>query len=189
MPPKIAIIGGGSYNWAPTIINDVLLTEGLRGSHIVLEDIQSEPLETVRKLGEKMIADKESDCALSSTTDEAEALDGADFVAESFTDLSPVVGGVADPQTGRFQDDDQVLVADRGGIVGDGRGLGRGRDELGTAVDDGEAAVDVVEHHEGGRLEAFVDDGVLDEQAVLAEPRRHFAGEHEVGAEEAGLAH
>ena len=80
MPAKIAIIGGGSYNWAPTIINDVLLTEGLRGSHIVLEDIQPEPLDVVRKLGEKMIADKESDCTLSSTTDEAEALDGADFV-------------------------------------------------------------------------------------------------------------
>jgi len=26
MPPRIAIIGGGSYNWAPTIINDILLT-------------------------------------------------------------------------------------------------------------------------------------------------------------------
>lgn len=80
MPAKIAIIGGGSYNWAPTIINDVLLTEGLSGCHIALEDLAPEPLEVVRKLGEKMIADKKSDCTLTSTTDEAEALEGADFV-------------------------------------------------------------------------------------------------------------
>jgi len=85
MPPKIAVIGGGSYNWAPTIINDVLLTEGLEGSHIVLEDIAPEPLEVIHKLGEKIIADKKSDCTLSSTTDEAEALEGADFVITSIS--------------------------------------------------------------------------------------------------------
>ena len=85
MPPKIAIIGGGSYNWAPTIINDVLLTDGLQGSHIVLEDIAPEPLEIIHKLGEKIIADKKSDCTLSSTTEEAEALDGADFVITSIS--------------------------------------------------------------------------------------------------------
>ena len=43
-PLKIVVIGGGSYNWAPTIINDVLLTPGLDGCHIVLEDIAAEPL-------------------------------------------------------------------------------------------------------------------------------------------------
>ncbi len=80
MPPRIAIIGGGSYNWAPTIINDILLTPGLRGSHIVLEDISPEPLKTIWALGEEMIAAKKSDCTLTSTTDEAEALEGADFV-------------------------------------------------------------------------------------------------------------
>lgn len=80
MPPKMVIIGGGSYNWAPTIINDILVTPGLRGSHIVLEDISPEPLKATHALGEKMIADKKSDCTLTSTTDEAEALEGADFV-------------------------------------------------------------------------------------------------------------
>ncbi len=80
MQPKIAIIGGGSYNWAPTLINDILLTPGLSGCHIALEDIAPEPLEVIRKLGEKMVADKKSDCVISSTTDEAEALEGADFV-------------------------------------------------------------------------------------------------------------
>lgn len=85
MPPKITMIGGGSYNWAPTIINDVLLTDSLKGSHIVLEDLNEEPLETLKKLGEKMIADKGSDCTLGTTTDEAEALEGADFVIVSIS--------------------------------------------------------------------------------------------------------
>ncbi|UCD57877.1 MAG: hypothetical protein JSV16_01840 [Candidatus Hydrogenedentota bacterium] len=80
VPPKIAIIGGGSYNWAPTIVSDILFTPGLDGSHIVLEDIAPEPLGVIHSLAEKMIADKESNCTLSSTTDEAQALEAADFV-------------------------------------------------------------------------------------------------------------
>ncbi len=79
-PLKIAIIGGGSYNWTPTIINDILLTPGLEGSRIVLEDIAPAPLAIIHRLGQKMVADKKSNCTLSSTTNEAEALDGADFV-------------------------------------------------------------------------------------------------------------
>ena len=80
MTLKIAIIGGGSYNWAPTIINDILLTPGLEGCNIVLEDIAPEPLAVIQVLGDKMISAKASHCTLSSITDEAEALEGADFV-------------------------------------------------------------------------------------------------------------
>lgn len=79
-PPKITIIGGGSYNWTPTIINDILLTPGLDGSRIVLEDIAPAPLATIHRLGQKMVEEKRSNCTLSSTTSEAEALKDADFV-------------------------------------------------------------------------------------------------------------
>ncbi|MBI4831281.1 MAG: hypothetical protein HY801_06940 [Candidatus Lindowbacteria bacterium] len=80
MPPKIVIIGGGSYNWAPTLISDILLTPALDGCHIVLEDLAPEPLKATYSLGQKMIAEKKSDCTLNTTIDEKEALDGADFV-------------------------------------------------------------------------------------------------------------
>jgi alpha-galactosidase len=80
MPPRITVIGGGSYNWAPTIVNDILLTPELAGSHIVLEDLSAEPLAAIHKIAEMMIAEKKSDCAVHTTTDEAEALEGADFV-------------------------------------------------------------------------------------------------------------
>jgi len=85
MAPKIAVIGGGSYNWAPTIINDVLLTPGLSGCHIMLEDIVEQPVREIHRLGEKMLADKKSDCTLSWTTDESEALENADFVIVSIS--------------------------------------------------------------------------------------------------------
>jgi alpha-galactosidase len=80
MPPKIAVIGGGSCNWAPTIINDILHTPALDECHIVLEDLALEPLKVIHSLGQKMIAENKSNCKLKATTDEAEALDGADFV-------------------------------------------------------------------------------------------------------------
>jgi alpha-galactosidase len=80
MPFKIVIIGGGSYNWAPTIINDIVLTSALDGSRIVLEDIAAEPLKALHSLGLKMVSERNSGCTIHWTTDEAEALEGADFV-------------------------------------------------------------------------------------------------------------
>ena len=37
--PKIAFVGGGSYQWGPKIIVDVALNEALRGDRLVLHDI------------------------------------------------------------------------------------------------------------------------------------------------------
>lgn len=80
MPSKIVIIGGGSYNWAPTLMNDIMLTPSLEGSRIVLEDLDPKPLKVLHSLGQKMAAEKKSGCTIHSTTDEAEALADADFV-------------------------------------------------------------------------------------------------------------
>ena len=43
--PRIAFVGGGSYQWGPKIIQDVALTEELRGGSLVLHDINGEALE------------------------------------------------------------------------------------------------------------------------------------------------
>jgi alpha-galactosidase/6-phospho-beta-glucosidase family protein len=37
--PKIAVVGGGSYQWGTKIIQDVALNEDLRGSVLTLHDI------------------------------------------------------------------------------------------------------------------------------------------------------
>lgn len=37
--PRIVLIGGGSYAWTPTIVRDIVVTQDLEGSTIVLHDI------------------------------------------------------------------------------------------------------------------------------------------------------
>jgi alpha-galactosidase/6-phospho-beta-glucosidase family protein len=43
--PRIAFVGGGSYQWGPKIIQDVALTEELRGGSLILHDINGKALE------------------------------------------------------------------------------------------------------------------------------------------------
>ena len=38
---KIVIVGGGSFQWVPTLTTDLVLTPSLRGAEIVLQDIDA----------------------------------------------------------------------------------------------------------------------------------------------------
>ncbi|MGH3147426.1 MAG: hypothetical protein ACRDTR_16645, partial [Rubrobacter sp.] len=78
--PKIAVIGGGSYQWGTKIIQDVALNQNLRGSTLTLHDLDAEALDDLYRWGEKMTGLAGADLALGRTSDLAEALDGADFV-------------------------------------------------------------------------------------------------------------
>jgi len=77
---QVTIIGGGSYQWSPKLITDLLGTPSLAGMHLVLEDIDPAPLEKMEAIAR--IADDKlgSKVTVSSTTDQRRALDGADFV-------------------------------------------------------------------------------------------------------------
>jgi len=77
---QVTIIGGGSYQWAPTLIVDLLRTESLRPLKLVLEDIDPAPLPTMEAFT-KLAADKLGTTVdVTTTTDQRTALDGADFV-------------------------------------------------------------------------------------------------------------
>jgi alpha-galactosidase len=78
--PQITIIGGGSYQWGPTLIGDILNTPSLRECHLVLEDLDPAPLPTMQAFAEKMIAATDAKATVTTTTDQREALTGADFV-------------------------------------------------------------------------------------------------------------
>jgi galacturan 1,4-alpha-galacturonidase len=78
--PKIAVVGGGSYQWGTKIIQDVALNEDLRGSILTLHDIDPEALDDLYRWGEKMVDLAGADLALEKTHDLDEALSGADFV-------------------------------------------------------------------------------------------------------------
>jgi alpha-galactosidase/6-phospho-beta-glucosidase family protein len=77
---QVTIIGGGSYQWSPKLITDLLAVAPLADMHLVLEDIDPAPLEKMEgfarlaneKMGTKMTVE--------TTTDQRRAVEGADFV-------------------------------------------------------------------------------------------------------------
>jgi len=77
---QITIIGGGSYQWTPELLGDLLGMESLRGAHYVLEDIDPVPLQKMESLGGKVSEALGAGATFATTTDQRRALDGADFV-------------------------------------------------------------------------------------------------------------
>ncbi len=77
---QITIVGGGSYQWSPELLADLLSTPSMAGCHIVLEDIDPAPLGAMRALGERISDALGAKATFETTTDQRRALDGADFV-------------------------------------------------------------------------------------------------------------
>ncbi len=77
---QITIVGGGSYQWSPELLADLLSTPSMQGCHIVLEDIDPAPLDAMRALGERISEALGAKATFETTTDQRRALDGADFV-------------------------------------------------------------------------------------------------------------
>jgi alpha-galactosidase len=77
---QVTIIGGGSYQWTPELLADLLSTESLRGMHLVLEDVDPDPLPKMEALAKKVDDALGSKATVETTTDQRRALDGADFV-------------------------------------------------------------------------------------------------------------
>ncbi len=77
---QITIIGGGSYQWTPELLADLLGTPSLAGSHLVLEDTDPRPLPKMEALARKVNDALGAGASVATTTDQRRALDGADFV-------------------------------------------------------------------------------------------------------------
>lgn len=77
---QVTIVGGGSYQWTPELLADLMGTPSLKEAKLVLEDINPVPLEKTEALGLKLQKEMKSSCTISSTTEQERALDGADFV-------------------------------------------------------------------------------------------------------------
>jgi alpha-galactosidase len=77
---QITIIGGGSYQWTPELLADLLGTESLAGAHLVLEDIDPAPLPKMAALASRLIEATGAKATVATTTDLRRALEGADFV-------------------------------------------------------------------------------------------------------------
>ena len=80
MGKKITIIGGGSAMFVPLLLRKFISSETLRGSTIVLMDVDARRLEVMDVLGRRLIEHEGVDLTIESTLNQREALTGADFV-------------------------------------------------------------------------------------------------------------
>lgn len=81
---KIAYIGGGSA-YAPGVLRAFINQNDVyEGSEIALMDINSEGLDVVKSLGDRMARSAKTDLRITTTTERRTALEGADFVLTSF---------------------------------------------------------------------------------------------------------
>lgn len=77
---QITIIGGGSYQWTPELLADLLGTPSLHGAHLVLEDIDPAPLVKMEALARRLDEALDAGTTVATTTDQRRSLEGADFV-------------------------------------------------------------------------------------------------------------
>jgi alpha-galactosidase/6-phospho-beta-glucosidase family protein len=71
---KVTLIGGGSYQWAPNLICDMLQMPSLQGMHLVLEDIDPEPLPLMQKFATYAAEQLGADVTIETTTDQRAAV-------------------------------------------------------------------------------------------------------------------
>ena len=77
---KITLVGGGSYSWTPGMLRNLLGSKRLNGSHVVLHDLNPEPLALTYQLALKCKELTGTAITFQQTTDRGAALDGADYV-------------------------------------------------------------------------------------------------------------
>jgi alpha-galactosidase len=82
---RIVIVGGGSFQWVPTLTTDLALTESVRGAEIVLLDIDPGRLERTAPVVEHVSDLTSAGFRVRTTSDQRDGLRGADFVLVNIT--------------------------------------------------------------------------------------------------------
>ncbi|MBB33006.1 MAG: alpha-glucosidase/alpha-galactosidase [Acidimicrobiaceae bacterium] len=82
--PKIVFVGAGSTVFAKNLLGDILSMPDLSSSEIVMFDIDPERLSTSMVVAERIREKLEAKAQISSTTNQAKALNGADYVITMF---------------------------------------------------------------------------------------------------------
>ncbi|KPK86085.1 MAG: hypothetical protein AMJ81_02075 [Phycisphaerae bacterium SM23_33] len=104
--PKIVMVGGGSYNWCPKLLRDIMLTDQLEGSEIVLLDPKLKAAREVQAAGEALARRWQKRFRIRATASEPAAFRQADFVVITIStgDLEMMAHDLAIPERyGIFQ--------------------------------------------------------------------------------------
>ena len=86
---RICIIGGGSYNWGPTLLRDLAAMDDMTGT-IVLHDLDPVAADDLCRLGRRIMEETGASFVVDANPDLLSALTGADFVIVTIT-----TGGLA----------------------------------------------------------------------------------------------
>jgi len=93
---KIVCLGAGSLYFRRAVA-DLLVSEDLAGSEIVLYDIDPEKAELMAAMGRRLAAEADTNCTVRATADLADAVDAADFALSSIggsgAEITPNVYG------------------------------------------------------------------------------------------------
>lgn len=97
---KIVMVGGGSVSWSPTLISDLLYTEGLEQCQYVIHDIDEQAGRDMAKLGNKLARDRGLECTFETAATQREAFPGADFIIITIStgDLDAMEYDIAIPE-------------------------------------------------------------------------------------------
>jgi alpha-galactosidase len=85
MSPRIVIVGGGSYHWAPRLLCDFANTPSLESADVVLHDIDADRLKLMEELGGEIARRRGIGLSTTAELDRKRALAGADFVITCFS--------------------------------------------------------------------------------------------------------
>ncbi|MBU0478261.1 hypothetical protein KKC91_06810 [bacterium] len=77
---KVTIIGGGSVDWSPKLLSDLMHKQELRGAEFRLLDIDLTSAKRIACLGQMISEKRKWHCTFIPTKDEDKALDNTDFV-------------------------------------------------------------------------------------------------------------
>lgn len=77
---KIALVGGGSCTWGPTVVGNILANEYLSGCQVVLHDLDAAALDLVHGVALKLRDQMGADAHIDRTLDQQAALADADYV-------------------------------------------------------------------------------------------------------------
>jgi alpha-galactosidase len=85
MSPRITVVGGGSYHWAPRLLADFANTPSLTGADVVLHDLDAERMKHMEELGNEIARRRNIDMKVRAEGDRRKAFDGAEFVITAFS--------------------------------------------------------------------------------------------------------
>lgn len=77
---KIVMVGGGSVNWSPTLINDLVLTSGLQNAQFTILDVNEEAGNKMVQFGRMLVKSRDLACDFYYTGSRKEAFTNADYV-------------------------------------------------------------------------------------------------------------